>query len=206
MPLETILEGEALRSSLSLGDAALPLYVMVNDFQNGRCWIPHIEKDTYCRSLRRRLRREVASLDKVRTVKYYQFPQRPITRGALNVTPVEDEDQTDVFMFRTNTRLSFKPFVNSGSQRHSRHGDHHPTGKPYYNYKETQEKVCKQQSKVQRLDLMGSPVVDQNYQSFRPGNYLTVNRRLRGKPSRYSMTSQSSYNHLQHIQHMNSLY
>ena len=112
-------------SDMTLSDITVPLRVM-NDAMSGRCWI---SQDTYCRSLRRRLRREVASLDKVRTIKYYQFPQRPITRDVLN-TPVEDEDQTDVFMYRTNTRLSFKPLRSSGSPRHSRYGDHRPTGTP----------------------------------------------------------------------------
>ena len=62
--------------------------------------------DTYCESLRRRMNREVAAYQKKKTVKYFQFPQRPETRDR----PFHDEDQTDPFMFRTNTRLSFRPF------------------------------------------------------------------------------------------------
>lgn len=65
-----------------------------------------IVMDTYCTGLRRRINREVASYQKRKTVKYFQFPQRPETRGR----PFHDEDQTDPFMFRTNTRLSFRPF------------------------------------------------------------------------------------------------
>jgi len=196
---KTTLMGKKLRrspssrcavDSYSHSDAAVHLCVMVTDLPSVRSWISHSDKDTYCSSLRRRLRREVASLDKVRTIKYYQFPQRPATtRDVLN-TPLEDEDQTDVFMYRTNTRLSFKPFRIGGSPRHSRNSDSRPAGKPYYNYKEAQGQPYKNLSKAKVVELSESPTVFQNYQSFRPGTFLTgANRPKSPKVS----ISQSSY-------------
>lgn len=114
----------ARANALTFADSTICISEMVKDLLGGRCWITHLDKDTYCRSLRRRLRREVASLDKVRAVRYYQFPQRPDTTCTVLT---EDEDQTEVFMYRTNTRLSFRPYI-SENPRHSRHSNHKLTG------------------------------------------------------------------------------
>lgn len=201
MSLETIFEGEVLRRDLFAGDisfdASVPLNVMVNDLLNGRCWVSQLEKDTFCRSLRRRLTREVASLDKVKTMRYYQFPQRPVTRDVILNTPVEDEDQTDVFMYRTNTRLSFKPFRTGATSRHSRHGDKQHAGNPYYNYARTQGQTHQRHNTTRTVELSNSPVVYQNYRHFRPGNFFTGG--IYRKNSAYSMVSQSSYNNLRNI-------
>eukprot|EP00116_Pleurobrachia_bachei_P016760 sb/3477022/ len=72
--------------------------------------------DTYSYSLRQRVYRESASYRKRRMVKYFQFPPRPMTQSK----PVEDDDQTDLFMFRTNTRLSFRPFLTTPHSRYER--------------------------------------------------------------------------------------
>ena len=67
--------------------------------------------DNYGYTLRKRLKREACSNRKRKAIKYVQFPQRPETRGTNKNNDV-DLDQTDLFMFRTNTRLSFIPIAN----------------------------------------------------------------------------------------------
>ena len=64
------------------------------------------------------------------------------------------------------------------------------SGKPYYNYKEAQGQPYKNLSKAKVVELSESPTVFQNYQSFRPGTFLTGANRP--KSPRVSI-SQSSY-------------
>ena len=130
---------------------------------------PRLPMDTYCRSLRRRLNREVASFQKRKTIKYFQFPQRPATQACR--TP-DDEDQTDLFMFRTNTRLSFRPFMTPPPSRLEKHlsSDHIMIKKP----ERTPGLAVKVVPYVDR-----SPMISQNYQQFRPGTFLTSGANIR---------------------------
>ena len=79
----------------------------------------------------------------------------------------------------------------------------HITGNPYYNYAKSQGKLYKKQSQAKIVELKGSPVVCRNYQSFRPGSFLTGG--LHTKNSRYSIISQCSYDHIKHMNSLRSL-
>ena len=108
--------------------------------------------------------REVAAYKKRKTVKYFQFPQRPETQGR----PYDDEDQTDPFMFRTNTRLSFRPLMSTPVS--SRYVERVNTGR-------LERRISFKKSDVALNtvppQMSHNLLLTQNYQHFRPPAILT---------------------------------